>query len=188
MCSLRYIVSTGYGYLLYTKFVSIWTDLTTSDYQAIYLSIYNQRVRKLSDGINLFTTFVSSASVGGWAILSHLSGLWGVLIAVGQFINLARPYIPKIRNYELSHDLQLFYQERHHELDDLWLQISLGELTEEEIKDRYRNIYQKFFNLSKKFLKARIEKNNRIADKAKEQWRESLAKYGIVENNNEDEQ
>ena len=120
----------------------IWNDLTTTDYQAIYASLYNTTVRKLSDGINLFTTFVSSASVGGWAIWDELPGLWGALIASSQFVNLAKPYIPRIRDNELYHELQLYYQERHHELDDLWFQISQGELTETEMKDEYRKIHQ----------------------------------------------
>lgn len=161
----------------------IWNDLATTSYQATYSSIYNLRVRNLSDRINIFTTLVSSASVGGWAIWSSLPGLWGTLIAVSQFINLAKPFIPRLRDYELYHELQSYYQERNYELDDLWLQISLGDLTEEEIKDSYRKIYQKFFNQSKKFLKLRIEKNDKLSQKAEIEWKESLAQYGIEDTN-----
>jgi hypothetical protein len=160
----------------------IWSDLTTSDYQAIYASIHNSRVRKLSDGINILTAAVSSASVGAWAIWEHLPGVWGFLIAISQFINLAKPYIPRIRDYELYHELQLHYKERHYELDDLWLQISLGDLSEEEIKNAYRSIYQKFFNLSKKFLKVRVENNKKIEKLAISEWELSLAKYGASDN------
>lgn len=161
----------------------VWNDLATTKYQAIYASIFNLRVRKLSDGINIFTAFVSSASVGGWAIWSDYSAAWGILIAASQFLNLAKPYIPQIRDNELYHELQLYYLERHYELDDLWLQISLGDLTESQIKEEYRRIYEKFFNLSKKFLKVRIEKSDKLVEKAEQEWNESLQQYGIKTEN-----
>ena len=159
----------------------IWYDLVTSNYQGIYASIFNTRIRNLSDRVNLYTSIVTSASVGGWAIWQSIPEIWAVIIASAQLINISKPYISKIRDYELYHELQMYYQERHFELDNLWLNISLGELTEQEIKNEYKVIYEKYFNLSKKFLKTRIEEEEKITKKATIEWNKNLAKYGITD-------
>ncbi|MDH5597999.1 MAG: hypothetical protein OEY34_02680 [Cyclobacteriaceae bacterium] len=163
----------------------IWHELVTSSYQAIYSSIYNSRIRNFSDRLNLFTSIVTSASVGGWAIWDEYPGLWGVIIALSQLVNIAKPYISSIRDYELYHEMQMHYQELHFELDKLWLQISMGRLTTDEIADGYEVIYQKYFDLSKKFLKTRVPFNNTMEEKAMKEWNKYLGKYGINEEKNE---
>ena len=40
--------------------------------------------------------------------------------------------ISKIRDYELYHEMQMHYEELHFELDKLWLQITLGKLSDDE--------------------------------------------------------
>lgn len=158
----------------------IWNDLAATNYKVIYISIFNQRVRALSDRINLFTAAVASTSVGGWAAWESVPWLWGSLIAASQFINIAKPYIPRIRDYELFHELQLSYQERAFELDLLWSQMSFGDLTFEEIKDTYRTIKRKYFDHSKNFVKVRLDKDRDISQKVNEEWKLFLYQtYGV---------
>lgn len=159
----------------------IWYDLVTSGYQAIFLSIHNVKIRNLSDRVNLITSIVTSASVGGWAIWENIPEVWALIIAIAQIINISKPYISKIRDYELFHELQLYYLERHYELDYLWLQISLGELSEPELQSEYKRIYEKYFNLSKKFLKTRISSDEKLESLAIKEWNKSLTKYGITD-------
>jgi len=157
----------------------IWNELTTNLYKGIYTNIHNARIRKLSDGINLFTTFATSGAVAGWAIWRDIPELWAVIIGINQLLNLSKPYIGKIRDYELYHELEMFYNEQYFDLDNLWLKISLGDLTNDEINTEYNNIHNKYFNISKKFLKVRIESNKSIVTKSENEWNIELVKYGV---------
>ncbi|NQU27228.1 MAG: hypothetical protein HQ528_02960 [Candidatus Marinimicrobia bacterium] len=157
----------------------VWYDLVTTGYQSIYSSIYNKKIRNISDWFNIIIAITSSASVGAWAIWNNYQYLWGAIIGIGQIINIIKPYIPSIKDSRLYHELQLYFEEYHFELDYLWLQITLGELTENEIRSEYKKIFEKYFNQSKKFLLIRIDEKSKISEKAENEWNIQIAKYGV---------
>ena len=83
--------------------------------------------------IKMFLAITSTGSIASWAIWKDLAFFWGVLIAVSQFINAVKQYLPfsaKAKRLSgLLRDLEtlLLFAEGK------WFKVGDGQLTEEEI-------------------------------------------------------
>ena len=135
----RYILSLEVIELaLLRELVDFYTSLNEKYIMGIWRgSCLDVGLNYFSDRINLYTSLITSASVGGWEIWQDIPAVWAIIIGSSQIINIAKPYIGKIRDFELYHELQLYYQEQNFELDNLWIKISSGMLTEDEIRIDY---------------------------------------------------
>lgn len=75
--------------------------------------------------------------------------------------------------------MQWDFESKYFELDNLWLQISMGDLTIDDIKNIYQKIRDRYFTKSEKYQDIRLE-STRVEKKSKIEWAKFLnSKYKL---------
>ena len=95
---------------------------------------------------------ISSGSVGGWAIWNSLSVMWMVIVMISQVISIAKDYLPySMRVKELS-DLKCELSFIYTEIEEKWLSVSDGSLTEKEINMLFYHFTKKWNEVDSKYF------------------------------------
>jgi hypothetical protein len=124
---------------------------------------------KIDRTLKIILAVSASTSIGAWALWSHLSWVWGSVIASSQVITAINPFLPyrgRISSYAaLLHELE----ELMIEAELAWHGIAEGERTKAEInKARFRIRAQKLKALKKHLGGSTIPNSDQIAAKAED--------------------
>ncbi len=111
-----------------------WTEFYRLKVHTNYVELLLGKTEHVDRAIKIALAITSSGSIGGWVIWKEYAAVWGTLIAASQVINAIRQYLPyKERLHSLSGVLGEV-EELLVQVEDKWLQIAAGDLTEVEIR------------------------------------------------------
>ncbi|MEP2771998.1 MAG: hypothetical protein ABJH05_07600 [Fulvivirga sp.] len=134
---------------------------------------YIAKQKSKERNIEWFLAIASSGSVAAWWIFDVLPLLWALIVVVGQIFTLSKKYILTPYAFEKLQALQTFLDTKYHEYDLLWLDLSLGRLTSDELCDKYLELEERFFEESKEFVDINIQ-NNELALEVDTVWQKFL--------------
>lgn len=117
-----------------------WKEFYRLKVHVIYLELQLGRTESIDRGLKIFLAVTSSASIGAWAIWKELTVLWALLIAGSQVINAVRQYLPYKERLRCISDLINELEELVLTVEAKWLDISNGDLTDEEIRKALANL------------------------------------------------
>lgn len=121
----------------------IWRHLYRVKVHAVYLELLLARTEKIDRGIKMFLAFVSSASIGGWAIWRDAQFIWATLIAVSQVVNAVRPYLPYKERMKALAALARELDELAIHMEIKWLEIAVGEMSERDMRKLHADMLLK---------------------------------------------
>ena len=129
-----------------------WDELCQLKFELFYLGEYIAHSEKCDNVINIMTAITSSSSIAAWALWDSLKFVWSFIIAFSQVINAIKIHLPyskriKLLNQQCSELSKLFI-----DYDFLWLNISNGDFTDEEINENIRKFRIRKEKINDKFL------------------------------------
>jgi hypothetical protein len=113
-----------------------WDTLVQIKHDQIYVDQYLNRSTKISNTMNLFTAFVSSSSIAGWAIWQQLSILWSIIIVLSQIINAIKDYLPFSKRVKNLTDIYIKLADLFNKMDFYWYDISNGKISKKDIHEK----------------------------------------------------
>jgi hypothetical protein len=156
---------------------AVWNDLVTSKWDSIFTSFYNHRAKQRQRILDWIVAISSSSSVAAWWIWELTTWVPPTLILVGQLLIMSKPYL--FGNAEIRKTMQWDFESRYFEIDSLWLQITAGKLSCDEINNKFQRIRERYFHKAEKYQDIKLESKN-VQQKAEIEWNRFLEnKYDI---------
>ncbi len=121
----------------------IWAELQDKKFQEIYTDKLSKRAHNLGNAYSLFLVFASSGSVAAWTIWDSVPGVWGTIVALSQFLHLAKPFVPWIKNEREYADLSILYGDIYLEYEELWCASERQEFSEDKVVEKYHLLRKK---------------------------------------------
>lgn len=121
----------GYNKMLQEQY---WKEFWRLKVQANYVDLYLARTERNDRVVKIILAIASSGSVGGWIIWKDWAVIWATFIAVSQFIDVIRQYLPYKERIKSLSGFAGDLEELVVTVEDRWLQISSGDLKEEDIR------------------------------------------------------
>ncbi|NLB36196.1 MAG: hypothetical protein GX824_02680 [Clostridiales bacterium] len=129
-----------------------WNNLTQYKFALFYLDAHFSRCVNIERFIKILLSLCSSASVASWAIWKEIGFVWAIIIAASQVISVINEFLPYKKRISEIAELKSRLTPIYFEAEKDWLPISSGELSEEEVNERYykymkawTDTYYKFF-------------------------------------------
>jgi len=111
-----------------------WKEFWRLKVQAKYIDLHLARTETADRGLKIALAVTSSASIGSWALWKEYAFVWATAIAVSQVIAAVRPFLPYKDRLRSLAGLLGDLEEQAVQVEDKWLRISAGDLTEDEIR------------------------------------------------------
>ncbi len=129
-----------------------WNSLTQYKFTLFYLDAHFSRCVKLERLIKIILSLCSSASVASWAIWSKIGFVWAIIIAASQVIGVINEFLPNKKRISEIAELKSRLTPIYYEVEKDWLLVSGGDLSEEEINDKYYKYMKKWTETYDKFF------------------------------------
>lgn len=130
-----------------------WCMMTQKKFTLIYLGKHYHRNVKIERWMNTILAVVSTGSLGALLFLDQHQYFLTVILALAQILTAARPYLPyQYRMKEIEKGLFVL-NSLYCEIEEKWLSIASGKLTDEEINTIFYTYMRKWDELDAKILK-----------------------------------
>jgi hypothetical protein len=129
-----------------------WNNLTQYKFTLFYLDAHFSRCVKIERFIKITLSLCSSASVASWAIWNEIGFLWAIIIAASQVIGVIDELLPYKKRISEIAELKSRLTPIYYEVEKDWLPVSNGELSEDEVNDRYYKYMKKWTDTYDKFF------------------------------------
>lgn len=126
-----------------------WKEFWRIKAQAKYVDLHLARTEMVDRAVKILLAVASSASIGGWVLWKDFALVWAAIIASSQVLNAIRQYLPYKDRLRSLAGLSIDLEELAIQVEDKWLRICAGELSDEEIRKALldlRTKRMKFFN------------------------------------------
>ena len=128
----------------------LWKQWYRTKYHSIYLELLLAHDERLDRYMKMFLAIVSSGSIAGWAVWKEAQFIWALLIAMSQVINAVRQFLPYRERMKALSALSRELEELAIHMEIKWLEISIGELTEKEMRKLYADMLIKTSSAAQK--------------------------------------
>lgn len=146
-----------------------WKEFWRLKVQAKYVDLHLARTDTLDRGVKVVLAVTSSGSIGGWVIWKDYAAVWATIIALSQVLNAVRQYLPyKDRLRSLS-GLLVDLEDQVVQVEDKWLRIAAGELTDEDIRKALLDLRSKRTkSFNKHFSSSHLPERRPLLQKAED--------------------
>jgi len=146
-----------------------WRELDQLKIHVYYLENYLEETIRYDRNVNAFLAVMSNGSIASWIIWQHLQFLWAGLIALSQFINAIKSFLPYSKRLKALFGMTNELESLFLSMESNWFGISEGRLTEEEIHNLHMKIKEQRRQIIQKHLGSQaLPENQKLLDKAKE--------------------
>lgn len=165
---------------------NIWKKLYRTKVHAIYLELLHARTENIDRTIKMFLAIFSSGSIAAWAIWNEAEFIWASLIATTQVINAIRPFLPYSNRMKALSALSVELESLAIHMEIKWIDISVGELTDKEMRKLYTDmIYKTSIAESKCFPNNSIPHSKTLMSRAEISATSYLSNHLFEVNNDE---
>ena len=162
-----------------------WVMMTQKKFAELYLGYHLHRNVEIERWINIVLAVISTGSLAGLFLTEKYRIVLTVILALAQIFTAAKPYLPyekRVKELEKGiPPLRLVYME----IEENWLDISKGNLTDEEINNLYYRLIKKWDSIDQEILSGdvlpRKQKFVEAADAEKNKYFENLLGGNIDE-------
>lgn len=112
-----------------------WKEIYQLKVHIAFIELLLERSEKVDRSLRIFLAIASSSSIGAWVIWTHLSWVWGAIIAGSQVIGAIIQYLPYKSRIKAYSSLLNELEEIMIQGEFKWHAISDGRLTESEINE-----------------------------------------------------
>ena len=110
-----------------------WKEIYQLKVHIAFIELLLERSERVDRGLKIFLAVASSSSIGAWIIWTHLSWVWGAIIAGSQVINAIVQYLPYKNRIKAYSSLLNELEEIMIQGEFKWHAIADGRMTECEI-------------------------------------------------------
>ncbi len=144
-----------------------WKEFWRLKVQSSYIELQLERTEDIDRSVKMVLALTSSASIGGWVIWKEFAPVWAAIIAVSQVLNAIRQYLPYKDRLRPLAGLLADLEDLVLQVEDKWLQIAAGSLTEEDIRKSLMDLRSKKMKSYKKhFPNSALPDNKGLLNRA----------------------
>lgn len=159
-----------------------WRELDQLKVHVYYLENYLEKTIRYDRNVNAFLAVMSNGSIASWVIWQHLQFLWAGLIALSQFINAIKIFLPYSKRlkalFAMTNELESLFLS----MENNWFGISEGRLTEEDIHNLHMKIKEQRRQIIQRHLGSQaLPEDKKLLEKAKESARLYFNQFYIFE-------
>ena len=130
-----------------------WSMMTDKKFALIYLGLHYHKNVQIERWMNIILAIISTGSLGALLFFDQHQYILTIILALAQIVTAARPYLPyQYRMQEIEKGL-LALNDLYNDIEEKWLSIASGKLTDEEINNIYYSSVRKWDELDSKILK-----------------------------------
>lgn len=118
-------------------------DSKTNQYLAESIVKYYQKCDLI---LNLFLLITTSSSIAAWVVWKQLPILWAIIIGVSQVLTIAKPYFLFPKYVKVFNEKSIYWQQLSIEIEELWSNINIFQITEEMASGEYFELKKKSIN------------------------------------------
>ncbi len=111
-----------------------WKEFYRLKVHTNYTELLLGRTEFIDRGLKMFLAIASSASIGGWVLWQEHAMVWAIVIAGSQVVNAISQYLPYKERLRSFAGLLSDLEDLVIHVEDQWLRVAAGEVTEEEIR------------------------------------------------------
>jgi hypothetical protein len=155
----------------------IWAELAETVFNMYYLNLYISRQRRIATIVQFAAIIFSFGSIAGWYKFEQYSKVWAIILVLAQLIDLFRAQF-LTDEVELSklNTLQFFYTECKTELEQLFVSLSTGRLTENQAEKKFAVLQVKEIETMKMLDHKQVKNHKRLNKLASSNRNKYLAK------------
>lgn len=131
-----------------------WKEFYRLKVHTNFVELHLGRTEYIDRALKMLLAITSSASIGGWAIWKDYAIVWAFFIAMSQVVNAVSQYLPYKERLRSFAGLLSDLEELVVQVEDRWLQIAAGELTELEIRTALLDLRTRRMKSFKKYFPA----------------------------------
>ena len=154
-------------------------------YKALYLTYFNSFVRSVERWSDIILALTSSGAVAGWLLWQQLPWVWAAIIGLAQLIKVLKPHLPFLKEQQRLAASYVFYQQQYYHYECLWEDMEAGGLSDEELRQRYRDIKSRQLEEDERSAHFRVHEYRFLVRKTERDWREDLRNNYQIETNYE---
>ncbi len=163
----------------------IWHQMIAAQYKAIYLSYFNSYIRSLERWLEGILVVASSGAVAGWLLWTHLPWLWATIIGTAQLIQVLKPIVPFLKEYDQLATSYVFYKQQHFAYEQLWELLETEDSNAKEVRDLYLKLKAKELEEVERTAHFRVPEYKLIVKQTERDWQEYLQINHQIQSNNE---
>ena len=112
-----------------------WKEMYQLKVHIAFIELLLERSERADRGLKMFLAVASSSSIGAWVIWTHLSWVWGAIIAGSQVVNAIIQYLPYKNRIKAYSSLLNELEEIMIQCEFKWHAIADGRMAESEINE-----------------------------------------------------
>ncbi|HAQ56690.1 MAG TPA: hypothetical protein DCR44_04760 [Acholeplasmatales bacterium] len=133
-----------------------WNFLTQCHFEVLFIEAHKNRSLRLQRAMNIFIAVASSGGIAAWAIWEDLWILWVLILAAFQVLTVIRPQLPTDKRVETLGKLGAVLSIQYLSMEQHWLAISNGTLTDAEVHKMYYEFLPAWNNAKAELLKSDV--------------------------------
>jgi len=153
----------------------IWFNLQNAKFKSIYLAKVSKSTNRVGNLYSFFLAIASASSVAAWTIWQSVPSLWGAIVAISQFLHIAKPYIPYVKHdreyMEMSHQ----YDKLYLSYEKLWFKYVSSKLDSDKIEEQFYLLRGKEMEFNKRFQHIHCPEYKKTMQKSSEEAASELA-------------
>lgn len=144
-----------------------WSRMTQYKFDLCYYDSYFARCVKIDRFLKIGLAVASSSAIAAWTAWQNLSFLWGLIIVVSQVVSSLNEFLPYKKRIEDLSKLVNGLTPIYNDMEEEWLYVANGSLTEDQINDRCYKFIRKWDQITRNtFLGDSMPDIKKCRDKA----------------------
>jgi len=146
----------------------IWAELTQAKFNAEYLSLYQERQKKLLNIAYIIILAFSTSGIMGWAIWKNFPLMSCIIVSAVSFVRLVLPqFVMNEKTLSKLDKVHIFYCNFFNQLEKLWYQAEEKEIDDKCIRENFFLIINEEIEINKILNELTIRKPKKLVNQAK---------------------
>lgn len=144
---------------------AIWNNLSNIKFKALYTNALSRKSRRVGNLYSFFLAFASASSVATWTFWSEFPILWAIIISIAQLMQVAKPYIPFLKNEREFMELSFEFDKLYLAYEELWYSIDQKQNEQDWINETFFRFRRGENSIEKKHKNVHCPKWNGLISK-----------------------
>lgn len=117
-----------------------WNQLVLLKVISCYIRRYRDQQSRWINRIGMFKAFVTSGTIGAWAVWKDYAFVWGLFLGGAQILDAAKEYLPQTKHRRSASEFVSAMENLIIEARFEWFSIFNGEYEADEIMARWKKL------------------------------------------------
>lgn len=155
--------------------IKIWNNMVNTKFKAKYTYECYRRANLIGRMYSFFLSFASASSVAVWAVWQSVPILWASIVALAQFLQIAKPYLLFLKHEKDFLELSFKYAYLSLDYERLWVKYDADRLSEEEADSEFYILRENAIQIEDAYKQAHCLRFKKLIKKAEQDVKNDLS-------------